>query len=394
MLHVGSRYISSPCPVEPTASTFPHQTSHSHSLVSTFAKMNYPFGQATRFPGGHRGGHRHCVHLQICGICGGIHFDGSQGVPTIIDRFGGISWGGRRPGGYPPFGGRWGGRLGGHHGEMGAANTGGAPAGGTKSGGPSNSVPENPRIGQIIIDNGASDPAVADEKLRKLATLMKEIMEEFDLRIVSLGEVKQHEEREMWGQNKNVNGDESQRRIELNLRKAPWWQVVDTMLHELAHNRYRPHDISFYRFWNRLRSAYERLRGADFLRPGAHGRAFDDEDMPALPAQLPDIKCGSGHAAANNTGAAPVPGASQQEPKPPVLHRADKANSSAPLAETPKLGCGSRRSGPGHAAKAPARSETQHASRTQRDPRVASLQDKCPQCGRERIRCRCRGIYY
>jgi len=37
-------------------------------------------------------------------------------------------------------------------------------------------------------------------------------------------------------------------------------EIMDTMLHELAHNRYPEHDRHFYDFWNTLRREYEALR--------------------------------------------------------------------------------------------------------------------------------------
>ncbi|KAK5091831.1 hypothetical protein LTR70_006361 [Exophiala xenobiotica] len=37
-------------------------------------------------------------------------------------------------------------------------------------------------------------------------------------------------------------------------------EIMDTMLHELAHNHYPEHDRHFYSFWNTLRGEYEALR--------------------------------------------------------------------------------------------------------------------------------------
>ncbi|KAK5954853.1 hypothetical protein OHC33_004579 [Knufia fluminis] len=41
-------------------------------------------------------------------------------------------------------------------------------------------------------------------------------------------------------------------------------EVMDTMLHELAHNHYPEHDRHFYGFWNALRKEYEELRTSGY----------------------------------------------------------------------------------------------------------------------------------
>lgn len=41
-------------------------------------------------------------------------------------------------------------------------------------------------------------------------------------------------------------------------------EIMDTMLHELAHNHYPEHDRHFYSFWNTLRGEYEALRTSGY----------------------------------------------------------------------------------------------------------------------------------
>jgi DNA-dependent metalloprotease WSS1 len=52
----------------------------------------------------------------------------------------------------------------------------------------------------------------------------------------------------------------------------PLEQVVDTMLHELSHNVFGPHDDKFHALWNQLREEYEGL-----LRKGYTGEGFLSE---------------------------------------------------------------------------------------------------------------------
>lgn len=41
-------------------------------------------------------------------------------------------------------------------------------------------------------------------------------------------------------------------------------EIMDTMLHELAHNHYPEHDRHFYSFWNTLRGEYEGFHASDY----------------------------------------------------------------------------------------------------------------------------------
>ena len=70
---------------------------------------------------------------------------------------------------------------------------------------------------------------------------------------------------------------------------VPVEQVVDTMLHELAHNVYGPHDAKFHALWNQLRDEHEALvmkgyTGEGFLSEGRRlgGRRVPREEARRL----------------------------------------------------------------------------------------------------------------
>ncbi|KAF9604183.1 hypothetical protein IFM89_003929 [Coptis chinensis] len=49
------------------------------------------------------------------------------------------------------------------------------------------------------------------------------------------------------------------RRVNGDLNFIPYNQVLDTMLHELCHNKHGPHNASFYKLWDELRKECEEL---------------------------------------------------------------------------------------------------------------------------------------
>ena len=106
--------------------------------------------------------------------------------------------------------------------------------------------------------------------LRKIASLVKPIMRSRNWRVPVLAEMYPAEQN-LLGLNTNRGA-----RIDLRLRFPndktlfkELEEVVDTMLHELAHNVHGPHDGKFHALWNELRDEYEELR-----RKGYSGEGF------------------------------------------------------------------------------------------------------------------------
>ncbi|KAI1655310.1 WLM-domain-containing protein [Daldinia decipiens] len=126
--------------------------------------------------------------------------------------------------------------------------------------------------------------------LKKVASLVKPLMRARGWKIGQLIEF-YPEEHNLLG----LNVD-SGRRICLRLRYAndrnqflPIEQVVDTMLHELAHNAHGPHNARFHALWNQLRDEHEALvmkgySGEGFLSAGHRlgGRRIPPEEARRL----------------------------------------------------------------------------------------------------------------
>lgn len=67
----------------------------------------------------------------------------------------------------------------------------------------------------------------------------------------------------------------------------PLEQVVDTMLHELSHNVFGPHDNKFHALWNQLREEYEGLLRKGYTGEGflSEGRKLGGQRIPRHEAQ-------------------------------------------------------------------------------------------------------------
>jgi len=109
--------------------------------------------------------------------------------------------------------------------------------------------------------------------LRKVASLVKPLMRQRNWHIGILAE--------FWPDEKNLLGLNHNRgeKICLRLRYPyderqflPMEDVVDTMLHELAHVVHGPHDGQFHALWNQLRDEHEQL-----VRKGYTGEGFLSE---------------------------------------------------------------------------------------------------------------------
>jgi hypothetical protein len=108
------------------------------------------------------------------------------------------------------------------------------------------------------------------EKLKKIASIVKPLMRQRNWRVGTLAEFYPGEAN-LLGLNINQG-----QKICLRLRYPgddtqflPLENVVDTMLHELAHNVHGPHDQHFHALWDKLRDEHEAL-----LRKGYTGEGF------------------------------------------------------------------------------------------------------------------------
>lgn len=111
------------------------------------------------------------------------------------------------------------------------------------------------------------------QTLRKVASLVKPLMRQRGWRVFILAE--------FWPDEKNLLGlnHNHGEKICLRLRYPyderqflPMEDVVDTMLHELAHIVHGPHDAQFHALWNQLREEHEQL-----TRKGYTGEGFLSE---------------------------------------------------------------------------------------------------------------------
>ncbi|KAH9988372.1 WLM-domain-containing protein [Xylariaceae sp. FL0662B] len=153
--------------------------------------------------------------------------------------------------------------------------------------------------------------------LKKVASMVKPIMRARDWKVKQLTEF-YPDQHNLLGLNVG-NGQ----RICLRLRYPgdrnqflPIEQVVDTMLHELAHNVHGPHDAKFHALWNQLRDEHEGLimkgyTGEGFLseghRLGGRRKPMDEARRLARAAaeKRRTLNAGSGQRLG---GAAPRPG--------------------------------------------------------------------------------------
>ncbi|KAK5171941.1 uncharacterized protein LTR77_003578 [Saxophila tyrrhenica] len=120
--------------------------------------------------------------------------------------------------------------------------------------------------------------------LRKVASLVKPIMRKRGWKVQILAEFLPPEA--------NLLGLNVNRGFKICIRLRyhnnpdlflPLEQVVDTMLHELSHNAYGPHDTNFHRLWDELRDEWETLTrkgytGEGFLSDGK--RLGDSRHVP------------------------------------------------------------------------------------------------------------------
>ncbi|TVY44583.1 DNA-dependent metalloprotease [Lachnellula occidentalis] len=107
------------------------------------------------------------------------------------------------------------------------------------------------------------------QKLKKIASLVKPIIRARNWRVGVLAE--------FYPDDKNLLGINQNRgqKICLRLRYPgdkdqfiPHEQVVDTMLHELAHNEIGPHNAAFHALWDQLRKEFDALMSKGYTGEG------------------------------------------------------------------------------------------------------------------------------
>ncbi|KAF6230121.1 hypothetical protein HO133_004460 [Letharia lupina] len=128
----------------------------------------------------------------------------------------------------------------------------------------------DPAVSEYQHERSRPREAEALQTLRKIASLVKPIMRQRGWKVGVLTEF-YPPERNLLGLNINKG-----QKICLRLRYPgderqflPLEEVTDTMLHELCHIVFGPHDESFHNLWNQLRDEYDQL-----IRKGYTGEGF------------------------------------------------------------------------------------------------------------------------
>lgn len=111
--------------------------------------------------------------------------------------------------------------------------------------------------------------------LRKIASLVKPIMRNRSWHVGTFSEFYPEQQQNLLGMNtgKGIRIDVRLRYPSDKTLFLPLEEVVDTMLHELSHNVFGPHDAKFHKLWDELREEYEALvmkgyTGEGFLGDG------------------------------------------------------------------------------------------------------------------------------
>ncbi|OBT70021.1 hypothetical protein VE03_00524 [Pseudogymnoascus sp. 23342-1-I1] len=134
----------------------------------------------------------------------------------------------------------------------------------------------DPLIYDIQVERGLSRPDIAMNTLQRAASLVKPLMRAHNFKIGLLAEFLP-KERGLLGL--NTGGG---RTIHVRLRHATdsaqfftFQMIMDTLLHELSHNRFGPHDANFHALWDQLRDEYYAL-----MQSGFTGDAFLSQGHP------------------------------------------------------------------------------------------------------------------
>ncbi|KFX94966.1 hypothetical protein O988_06059 [Pseudogymnoascus sp. VKM F-3808] len=128
----------------------------------------------------------------------------------------------------------------------------------------------DPLIYDIQVERGLHRPEVAMDTLQRAASLVKPLMRAHNFKVGLLAEFLP-KERGLLGL--NTGGG---RIINVRLRHATdptqfftFNMIMDTVLHELCHNRFGPHDANFHALWDQLRDEFSAL-----MQSGFTGDAF------------------------------------------------------------------------------------------------------------------------
>ncbi|KAL5345677.1 hypothetical protein ACLOAV_009431 [Pseudogymnoascus australis] len=123
----------------------------------------------------------------------------------------------------------------------------------------------DPLIYDIQVERGLSRPDVAMNTLQRAASLVKPLMRAHNFKVGLLAEFLP-KEKGLLGL--NTGGG---RTIHVRLRHATdptqfftFQMIMDTLLHELSHNRFGPHDANFHALWDQLRDEYSALMQSGF----------------------------------------------------------------------------------------------------------------------------------
>jgi hypothetical protein len=118
------------------------------------------------------------------------------------------------------------------------------------------------RIGSITHLDHMPKATMALSILNRLVERVKPIMDEHNLSIGTLKEFYDDDDEDM-GRNKG-RGEVVMIRLREMADKSkflPKEEIIDTMLHELTHNRYRDHDGDFESYLQGLRDEYDSKYG-------------------------------------------------------------------------------------------------------------------------------------
>ena len=182
------------------------------------------------------------------------------------------------------------------------------------------------------------------QTLRRVASLVKPLMRQRGWRVYILAE--------FWPNEKNLLGlnHNHGEKICLRLRYPhderqflPMEDVVDTMLHELAHIAHGPHDAKFHALWNQLREEHEQL-----VRKGYTGEGFLSEGKQLGGRRIPIDEARRRARAAAEQRRTRTAGSGQKLGGAPVRRGADIRKVIADAATrraTVTKGCGSGRPG-------------------------------------------------
>ncbi|KAJ1678569.1 hypothetical protein EV182_003791 [Spiromyces aspiralis] len=116
----------------------------------------------------------------------------------------------------------------------------------------------NKRIGAIEVDTAFADHEQAYELLELVCNDVKEVMDEYDLQVSQIIEMTDDTLDLGYNENETLGWIKIRvRRTRNNQAFQSESMVMDTLLHELAHNRYLGHGEDFNEFFSELKLSLE-----------------------------------------------------------------------------------------------------------------------------------------